>query len=178
MTLNEVKNFLNQNCHYRKSDMRSIKNIAEMAKECMLTLTKNNTDDYSLSENFAIKDFRKPLIIDRTIRFTNNKEFVVNDINIISFISDCMNKQFNPRLWCYLANKKDGDIIDFDYYFDNHWVLSPELLAQEFDDLVLDGYLEETDKNIIFHFEPIEVNLGRIQWWEENYPHRFTPINK
>ena len=54
MTLNEVKNFLNQNCRYRKSDMRSIKNITEMAKECMLTLTKNGTDDYSLSEDFAI----------------------------------------------------------------------------------------------------------------------------
>lgn len=178
MTLNEVKNFLNQNCRYRKSDMRSIKNITEMAKECMLTLTKNGTDDYSLSEDFAIKDFHKPLIIDRTPRFANNKEFTVNGLNVVSFIYDYMNKQFNPRLWCYLANKKDGDTIDFDYYLTNHWTQSASCLAQEFDDLVLNGYLEETDNNIIFHLEPIKVNLGRIQWWVENYPHRFAPIIK
>lgn len=178
MTLNEVKNFLYQYCHYRKSDMRSIKNISEMAKECMLTLTKNNIDDYSLNEDFAIKDFRKPLIIDRTHRFSNNQEFMVNELNIVSFIQDFMNKQFNPRLWCYLASKQDGDIIDFDYYLNNHWVLSAESLAQEFDDLVLHGYLEETEHNIIFHYEPIKVALGRTQWWEDNYPHRFTPIVK
>ena len=187
MTLNELKEFLNEKAHIRKADMRSARATLEVAKEQGLIVTRLEGDQYAVEEDSSmiIKDFSKPLIIDRTSRKgfgdEDDQDFMFNGIDVISVVYHYMISQYSLYLWAYLANKQDGDTIDFDYFYNKHCRRSEKteaVLAREFDELKWRGFLEETDTNIIFHVYPSLEHESRPTWWFSNPEIRFAPVKK
>jgi hypothetical protein len=149
MTREEVIEFLCETCKSYKKDVKTIKDMIEEGRKNGYDILKCGVDKYRIKESCAIEDFRKPLKIIREIPPLAKTE-CYNGVPVGLFSKMayvCGN--FDYRLWCYLANKEDGDYIHF-----QDFEVKPEVLAICFDELVWLGHLKEKEDCLEFYIYP------------------------
>ena len=72
----ETIDFLHKEFHCKKTSMKTIKDMMNIADTCGYTVIKNGVEDYSLCEKGVVTDFTKPLKINReTPALANNKMY-------------------------------------------------------------------------------------------------------
>ena len=120
----------------------------------MATIITNpdSESSFSLEETYVIKDFTKPLTVVKT---TNTSSiYTIGDINVLDLMTNYQKDKFNLDLWCYLANQADGTILNLD---EMNATLFPSLTEEKvvmlFDELVVLGYLKETETNLVFNID-------------------------
>ncbi len=150
MTREEVVDFLCDKCNCYKKDVKTINLMIEAGRECGYLITKKGVDNYDIRELNAITDFTKPLKICKDMPLLASTE-CYNGVPIGVFynLSHFMTR-FSYKLWCYLANKNNGDFIYF-----SDFDVNPVELAQDFDYLVSLGYLREKDDCLEFYLYPL-----------------------
>lgn len=172
MNRNEIINLLHDKFYIRKGDLTSVKKIIEAAKEKGFIVEKQGVDNFSIYEEVAIRDFTKPLRIVRGIPNLQCFE-CYNGVPIHQLVDQRLNGGwFNYSAWCYLANKQDGEYINFADFSDE----TPVETAKRFDSLKHAGYIEETDKEIIFYIYAQSSLRARCTWDYACNLERFTPV--
>ena len=124
-------------------------------------------------EQGTIKDFTKPLIIHREIPALAATE-TYNGVPVGLLASlEYYCSGLDQRLWCYLANKQNGDTIRFN---ELRSLYDTDLkIAIGFDRLCCFGHLRETAENIEFYFYPLPVRY-KLPRELENGIIRLTPL--
>ena len=172
MNRNEIINLLHDKFYIRKGELTSIKKIIEAAKEKGLIVEKQGVDNFLVYEESAIRDFTKPLKIIRDIPNLQYFE-CYNGVPIHQLVNQRLNGGwFSYTVWCYLANKQDGDYINFTD-FNNE---APVQIAKAFDSLKHAGYIEETDKEIIFYIYAQSNLRTRCTWDYACSSERLAPV--
>ena len=120
------------------------------ALESGYTVIKNAPDDYDLVETYSIKDFTKPLKINREVPALSNFE-CYNNVPI-GLLCHYWGFPFDYTIWCYLANKKDEEYIHFNDL--RHIYKNDVDIANSFDWLRYIGHLNETDTHLEFYIYP------------------------
>lgn len=178
MTRKEIIEFLNEEYGCRKTDMKTIKEMSEVALSVGYEVIKNGVEDYELHEVGVIIDFTKPLKINRDIpALANNKMYNGVPISLICEMSYFLS--FNNELWCYLMNKKDGDIIHFDEILNANtlWCKSNESIVKNLDVLTYLGFMKEKKDCIEVYAYPITGNpAGPYKYRNNETTKRFAPF--
>lgn len=173
MTRKEIVDFLHEECSIYKKDLSTIKDIIEIGSQKGFNIIKNGIDDYELQYKCVIKDFTKPLKIYRDLPDDSNNFNTYNGVYIKRLIDAIWSGgYFNEDIWCYLANKNDGDFILFEDFDD-----SPEKIAYCFDMMSAMSYIHETDNFIEFYL--YGCYMGESKWcrYYLNHPeNRLTPL--
>lgn len=163
MNRNEIIDFLHETCKVRKGDLRSVKAIIAAAKEERYTVEKDGVDNFIIYETDAIQDFTKPLRIVRNIPNLPKTE-CYNGVPVAQLIgSICYGGCFNYSAWCYLANKQDGEYINFSDFGKEEDKIA---IAKSFEILKMHGHLEETETELVFYLYGQNSIYGK-------YPYRY-----
>ena len=149
MTLDEIADFFNTEYRISKRDLKTIKNTIFIGQRFGYIISKNGPGDLSIREMNAITDFTKPLKIINNIPTTRETE-VCNRVPLPVLV-ECTQSvhNFDEHIWSYLANRKDGDRIDFSQLGSNELEI-----ALKFDVLVWSGFLVERETRIEFYLYP------------------------
>lgn len=175
MNRNEIIDFLHETCKVRKGDLRSIKAIIAAAKEERYTVEKDGVDNFIIYETDAIQDFTKPLRIVRNIPNLPKTE-CYNGVPVAQLIgSICYGGCFNYSTWCYLANKQDGEYINFSDFGKEEDKIA---IAKSFEILKVHGHLEETETELVFYVYGQNSVFGRYPYHYFDYGEdlRLAPI--
>ena len=161
--------------------MKNIKDMTDVAYKVGYTIKKNGVDDYTLQENGVITDFTKPLQIRRDLPdLASNKMYNGVPLSLISDYIYCGGGEFNPELWCYLMNKKDGDSIRFGEILNLNmlWCKNISDIVNNFDSLVYLGFLKDKEDYIEVYAYPLkDVPRGPLNYRMENRTtERFAPV--
>ena len=177
MTRKEIVDFLHEEYGCRKSDMKTIKDMVSIADKYGYTVIKNGVEDYELCEKGVILDFTKPLKINReTPALANNKMY--NGVSASLFFDLTQFMGFNIDLWCYLMNKKDGDIIRFDEILSGstRWCKTNADVVRNFDILTYLGFIQDKEDYIQVYAYPIKgVANGPYKYMMNETVKRFAP---
>jgi hypothetical protein len=73
---------------------------------------------------------------------------------------------FSPMIWCYLANKEDGDYIHFRDFADGEELEEEDVMsiAISFDLMSFLGYIEEKEDCIVFYLSKTRSVHERYVW--------------
>lgn len=163
MNRNEIVDFLHETCRVRKGDLRSIKAIVAAAKEERYTVEKDGVDNFIIYETDAIQDFTKPLRIVRAIPNLPKTE-CYNGVPVAQLIESIYwGGCFSYSAWCYLANKQDGEYINFSDLGKEEDKIA---IAKSFEILKMHGHLEETEAELVFYLYGQNSICGK-------YPYRY-----
>lgn len=175
MNRNEIIDFLHNKCLVRKGELRSIKAIMAAAKEEGYTVEKDGVDNFIIYETDAIKDFTKPLRIIRDIPNLSKTE-CYNGVPIIQLVDyiywgGC----FSYTAWCYLANKQDGEYINFSDFGKEKDKIE---IAKMFEVLKSHGHLEETETELVFYLYSQKSIHGKFPcyYFDNDKNLRLAPI--
>lgn len=167
MTRDEVVSFLCDRCNCYKKDVKTINSMIEEGRKLGYLIIKQGVDNYTIREACAITDFTKPLKICRDMPVLAPTE-CYNGVPIgIFYNMSYFMTRFDYRLWCYLANKNDGDFIYFNDFNEDEIEL-----AKGFDCLVWLGHLKEKEDCLEFYLYPQLELMGPSPRLDE----RLTPL--
>ena len=154
MTRQEVIEFFYKNFTCKKSDMRTIKDLQELADKKAYRLIKNGPDDYNLREKYAICNFTKPIKICRDIPPLAPWK-CYNGVPVSLFTDSY--EHISGDIWCYMMNKNDGDIIHFNDFINNNIERCNNIddVVYAFDWMTNLGFLREQDNYIVFYAYPL-----------------------
>lgn len=177
MTRKEIVDFLHEEYDCQKTKMKTIKDMTNVAYSVGYTVIKNGVEDYDLCETGVIVDFTKPLRINREMpALANNKMY--NGVPLSLMINFSYYLEFNAELWCYLMNKKNGDIIRFDEILDGQtqWCKSNLDIVKNFDVLTYLGFMKEKENYIEVYAYPLkDVPQGPYKYRMNETVKRFAP---
>ena len=158
LTYNEAKRLLSKTYGYSEKDIQSEDIVVAMFKQENIDVIMGGTSDnrtFALSEQYAIKDFTKPVTINLTADSTSS--YVIGGINVLDLMTNYQKEKFNLPLWCYLANlnpnppEGTSNTIDLDTLNSQKFdTITEDKLVMMFDELVLLGYLKEEEDELIF----------------------------
>lgn len=165
LTRQDVIEFLHDNYNCRKGDMKNIKDMISVGKKVGYIINKDGIDNYSMREIGVIVDFTKPLKIYRELPQLSKSKYY-NGVPLTLFTDwNYIGIGFNPELWCYLMNKRDGDIIHFDeiIHSDTYRCNNYEDIIDNFDALSWFGYIREKDDCIEMYAYPQQYE-DKFSW--------------
>ena len=152
MTRKDVVSLLSEQLYCRKSALSTIKAIIEAGKKCGYDIVKKGIDEFEVCEIGIVRDFTKPLRFHRQIPALASTQSY-NNVPIMRLFSDVWAGGYVPiEAWCFIANKKDGDILHFDEL--NCIGETIEEKVKDLDALTALGYLEETENYLEFYLYP------------------------
>lgn len=179
MTRKEIINFLHDTYGCKKTAMKTIAGLKECADSVGYVVIKKGVEDFDFWEKGVIIDFTKPLRIHRDLPALSTTK-MYNGVPV-GIIIDQMNvglAVFNPDLWCYIMNKKDGDIIHFDEIISlkAYGCKDYENILDWFDEMTYCGFIRETEETIDFYAYPRETIKSQPDRYMVNRK-RFAPYN-
>lgn len=132
-----------------KTHIQSLDLLEKYCVERGYELIKEGRGDYRLREFEAVEDWTKPI----KFVYEDFGEDKFNECNgvpieLIAVLANETNGFFDPRVYTYLLNHKDGGIVDFGpaiaKYGHNNWIIDLDILAAY-------GVIEEDYDSIWIH---------------------------
>ena len=155
MTRQEVIEFLCETCNSMKKDMKTINAMIEEGYLHGYDIIKRGVDNYEIYEAIAIKDFTKPLKIIRDFPNTGNTQEYCG-VPLALLCHTWWSTGFSPELWCYLANKQDGEYIYFSELYDEYTGIDRDTqIAIDLDIMKLNGFLKEKEDCLEFSLQDV-----------------------
>ena len=178
MTKQEIVNYFHDTFNSRKTDMRTIRGLMEVADKIGYKIVKNGVDDFQLYEKDFIVNFTKPLYLDRRLPSLSPTK-MYNGVPV-ELLQEYVyyGSYFNSELWCYLMNKKDGDFIHFDEIISlgTDGCKDVDSIVKNFDMLAHFGWARETDYNITIYAYPLSGSCNSpFKYIGSNEFKRFAP---
>jgi hypothetical protein len=164
MTQKEIVQILHDKYGYKKTPLRNMKIITEVAEREGYVLYKRGVDNYDLIKKDYIMDFTKPLKFFREIPELATTE-KYNGVPLGYIMELFYYGDLDYKIWCYIMNKKDGDVLRFKEIADLGWKDCDNVLL-ELDIMTYYGFLREKTDHLEVYTYPIGEKLAR---YEERY---------
>ena len=180
MTRKEIINFLHDTYGCKKTAMKTIAGLKECADSVGYVVIKKGVEDFDFWEKGVITDFTKPLRIHRDLPALSPTQMYNGvPVGIIVNRSYFSGDTFNEELWCYIMNKKNGDIIHFDEIINLKIrdCKNYEDVLYWFDEMVYWGFIKETDDAIEFYAYPKDRVVCQPDRYVTDKRKRFAPYN-
>lgn len=138
-----------------KGSMNTIAKMIEVGKEVGYQIVKVGVDQFEIFPNYFIRDYNKPVIIDRKLPTDIKPDCVVDGKPWGRVVEDCFNGWSGAAFEaiCYLYKLKDKEKLDPTQFTDNSMALAQFL-----------GYVKEDKDFIYVYYYPRKIDLGYYDW--------------
>ena len=176
MTKKEITDFLHDKYQCKKTDMRTIKDMVEVASSVGYNVIKQGVDNFDLCEKGIIMDFTKPIKLITKLPDGLPVTRVINGIPVPLLCEATYFGRFNPELYAYLVNKKDGEHIHFNELLILKIAYCKDLqsIIWNLDELTFSGYLKEQKDCIEVYIYPYDQSDTPLNYRMQEVQ-RFAP---